>query len=129
MAGFDGSSNCWWPTLPVQVKRSQRLDVAKYGDGYEQRTLNGINTATASWDLTFQSRPEWVLLEMDAFLELQKAQAFPFLEPVTGKIFSVFCDEWSISWDFRRGPRGDRVAYGTLSATFRLAYGVGLVAA
>lgn len=124
--GFDGSSSCWWPTLPVTVKRTQRLDIAKFGDGYEQRKLNGINTSLAEWDLNFETRPQDVLLEMDAYLDFRKGAAFPFKDPVTNKLFQVFCDEWQIVWAFRRYPTGSpRISYGTLSTTFRLAFGTG----
>jgi phage-related protein len=126
---FDGSTNCWWPALPVTVKRKPRLNIAQFGDGYEQRQVDGINTMVSTWDLKFVTKPDVVLVEMDLFLQNRKGAAFPFKDPVTGGVVMVFCDDWSIEWTFRRYPvNGPRISYGTLSATFRRAYGVGLAA-
>jgi phage-related protein len=124
---FDGSTTCWAPTLPISYKAKQRLDVSQFGDGYEQRTLQGINTMILSWDLKFLMKPDWVLVEMDLYLQALYGAAFPFLDPIMGSTVMVFCDEWQIDWEHRRFTDQAPVEnFGTLSATFRRAYGVSL---
>jgi phage-related protein len=122
---FDGTTNCWWPKVPFTVKRTPRLNIAKFGDGYEQRRIDGINATATEWDLKFVTKPDWVLYEMDIYLAARNGASFPFLDPVIGGIVQVFCDEWEIEWEMRHYPAGEPVeTFGTLSATFRRAYGV-----
>jgi len=126
---FDGTDNCWKPDLPVGTKKTPRLNIAKYGDGYEQRTTAGINYVETEYDLSWETREQSVILAMDDYLSSRAARAFPFEHPVTKQIVNVFCDEWSISWTFRHKPMGvvDKITYGTLTATFRIANGEAVV--
>lgn len=118
---FDGTDPCWLPDTPVGRDDEWRLRVAQYGDGYAQRTLEGINALDMTWKVTFTNREPAVLNAMLDFLVAEKASAFLFLEQQTGRTYKVFCDKWSVSWDIRR--RGG-VYYGTLSAEFVKANGV-----
>jgi phage-related protein len=118
---FDGSDECWKPDIPVERENEWRLKIAQFGDGYAQRSLDGINALVRKWQVTFAMREAAVINAMDAYLVAQKANSFSFLEPASGVLYSVFCDAWTVSWDVRR--RGD-VYYGSLSAEFVLAYGI-----
>lgn len=121
---FDGSNACWIPTLPLNVSRKPRLHIAKYGDGYEQRMADGINYMNTEYGVSFDARPENEIIAMDTYLSERSPHAFPFQHPVTKAMLQVFCDEWSISWNLKRSIRGGvKITYGTLSATFRVAYG------
>ncbi|HMF68438.1 MAG TPA: phage tail protein [Phyllobacterium sp.] len=126
---FDGTDNCWKPDLPIGANKKQRLKIAKYGDGYEQRMTDGINYIETEYDLSWATRDESVIVAMDEYLSSRAARAFPFEHPVTKQIVNVFCDEWSISWTFKHKPAGapDRITYGTLTATFRIANGEAVV--
>lgn len=118
---FDGTSNnCWTPDIPIQENDEWRLRKAQFGDGYEQRVLDGINALNRSWSLTWQSRKASIANNILAYLANQKASAFKFLDPTTGITWNVFCDSWSVSWDIRR--RGG-LYYGTISADFYKANG------
>lgn len=124
---FDGSDPCWVPVLPYGIEQDWRLRKAQYGDGYEQRILDGINALNLKWQVSFPNLPQVKLLDMDSYLTSMKAAAFPFTDPVTELTYSVFCDAWSISWDVKR--KKDPVTlnyqfYGTLSAEFVRANGV-----
>jgi len=124
---FDGTDPCWVPVLPIGIEQDWRLRKAQYGDGYEQRILDGINALNLKWQVSFPNLPQVKLLDMDAYLTSMKAAAFPFTDPVTELTYSVFCDAWSISWDVKR--KKDPVTlnyqfYGTLSAEFVRANGV-----
>lgn len=118
---FDGTDNCWMPDVPVARDDEWRLKVAQFGDGYAQRTLDGINALNRKWSLTWATRDAATVNDIVAFFEAQKASAFTFLEQQTGITYKVFCDAWHIDWDLRR--RGG-IWYGTLSAEFTKANGV-----
>ena len=118
---FDGTDQCWMPDVPVARDDEWRLRVAQFGDGYAQRTLDGINALNRKWSLTWGTREAAVVNAMVAFLEAEKASAFDFREEQTGVTYKVFCDAWRVDWDLRR-PGG--IWYGTLSAEFVKANGV-----
>lgn len=121
---FDGSTPCWHPAIPMNVQRKPRIRIAKFGDGYEQRILDGINFMNTEYGVTFDMRPRSVILSMDSYLEQRLAHAFPFYDPVKKTIVRVFCDEWTVSWAFKKyDANKNRSDYGTLTATFRVAYG------
>jgi phage-related protein len=126
---FDGSTgSCWTPDVPIQTARTPRLRIARFGDGYQQRTLDGINSLDTKWSLNFTSRPADVIAAMDNYLAARQGDAFEFLDPVTGVTTFVFCDEWQIGWEVRRPAKGGQPAlyYGTLSAEFYTANGVAI---
>ncbi len=121
MSAFDGSDQCWMPDVGTSRDDEWRLRIAQFGDGYAQRTLDGINALNRKWSLSWNSRDAADINAMVAFLEAQKAKAFDFLEQQTGITYRVFCDAWKIDWSIRR-PGG--VWYGSLSAEFVKANGV-----
>lgn len=120
---FDGTSGgCWKPTWPVKMDREPRMRVAKFGDGYEQRVLDGLNWMNTTWALQWDMRPADVAVAMDEFLSGQQGGAFDFLDPLTNSIVQVFCDKWSIDWTHR----GNSADYANVSAEFRTANGAAL---
>lgn len=124
---FDGTDPCWIPRLPIGENPKWRLQVAQFGDGYQQRTLDGINALDRSFRLVWETRPQADLVAMDAYLAGTKGGGFDFRHPVTGQLYTVFCDEWTIDWEVRR--RGDPPQfYGTMSAEFVKANGTDLEA-
>lgn len=120
---FDGTTGCWWPDMPMTKASEPRLRIAQYGDGYEQRTLDGINFMKLTWSLSFTRRAS-TLLAMDAYLVAQGGGAFLFLDPTTQLLHRVFCDQWSIQWEMKKWNDGVRKDFGTLTAEFRKANGV-----
>ena len=121
---FDGSIACWIPDVPISADREWRLRIAQFGDGYSQRTLDGINALNLKWSVSFDSRPTDVLVAMDAYLQAEKASSFPFRDPASGVLYQVFCDAWHIEWAPSRRIAGVTVYYGSLSAEFVQANGV-----
>jgi len=123
---FDGTINCWVPDIPVSRDEKQRVRIAQFGDGYAQRTLDGINSLQTSWDVVFEKREKSIIVAMITYLANQKGNSFQFKEPVTGVMYDVNCDEWRVDWDVRRkGPSPvNPYFWGTLSATFTRAYGI-----
>lgn len=122
---FDGTGGpCWQPDVPIQVDREWRLRIAQFGDGYQQRTLDGINALGSKFQVSFEQRPKDIILAMDAYLQAEKASSFNFLEPASNVTYKVFCDSWSITWAPSRRKAGAWIYYGTLSAEFVKANGV-----
>jgi len=116
----------WCPTPPAEMTTEWRQNVAQFGDGYEQRELDGINALNRRWRVEYATRPQDVIQAMDAYLVAIGARAFPFREPATGQIFQVFCDGWTVEWNLVRFySGGGRLVFGSLSADFRKANGVG----
>lgn len=121
---FDGADNCWKPADTFDVSRERRLKVAQFGDGYQQRTIDGLHSMMTTWSLTFDTRPSEVVLAMDAYLADLEGHAFPFLDPASGETVQVFCDKWSYNWEIKRSRGGVQSWYGTLQAQFTEAFGV-----
>src|SRR5215510_11106025 len=95
---FDGSTPCWNYDTPSGRDDQWRLRIAQFGDGYSQRTLDGINALDRQWTLTWLNRSASVINAMVSFFENNKAKAFFFFEHETGITYRVFCDKWSINW-------------------------------
>lgn len=117
---FDGTVSCFIPDVPFQFNEEWRLRKAQFGDGYQQRTLDGINALDMSWSLKWDNRKSSVITSMLNYLIDKKAASFTFKDPTTGTSYSVFCDDWAVSWNIRR--RGGYY-YGTMTAQFVKANG------
>ena len=128
MASFDGTTPCWIPDEPVGRDNDVRVRVAKFGDGYAQRTLDGINALDIRWSLTWENRENTVINAMVDYLIARKGNSFLYREQQSGQVHQVWCDSWRVSWTIRRrhftGPISTPLYYGTLTAEFVKAYGV-----
>lgn len=120
MATFTDGAFC--PDLSHDIEDKLRIQTSQYGDGYKQITLDGVNAIDREWSLTWSNRPRFKLLQMRRILTDAKGGSFPFRDPGTGEIFNVSCEEWSITWTRVRRETDD--AWGTLSAKFKLWYGL-----
>jgi phage-related protein len=123
---FDGSNKDWCPALDMSRKKERRLKTAQFGDGYQQRALDGINNIQRSWAVVYDYKPAEIIDAMEQYLEGTRGQAFPFQDPADGKIYTVFCDTWEVQWQrITFGTSGVRSNLnGTLSAEFQQAYGL-----
>lgn len=128
MAGFDGTTPCWIPDQPLGRDDEMRVRVAQFGDGYAQRTLDGINALTRTWSLVWENREAAIIEAMVSYLVARKGNAFLFREQQSGNVYSVWCDKWNTDWTIRRrhftGSVSTPLYYGTLTAEFKRAYGV-----
>lgn len=87
---------------------------AKFGDGYEQRIPDGINTVRETISLTFSSRPKAEIDDIKAFLDTtQSVTKFSLIVPdsnvtsnpdgdagVGERELKVVCTGYSISYDY-----------------------------
>lgn len=94
---------------PVRRKRP-RVTPIKFGDGYEQRVADGINTLLPVWDLLFRDTKARIAA-IDAFLESKNAVTAFTWTPTGLPEILVVCREWSRTFD---GPTG------TLTAAFEV---------
>lgn len=89
-----------------------RVLTAKFGDGYEQRLLDGINTIEETISANFKNREESEIYAIRDFLNAQAPNSFTCY--LNNDSFSVVCETYSITHN-----------YGTifsLSAEFRRVY-------
>jgi phage-related protein len=104
-------------------KIKNRILVAKFGDGYEQRVGDGINLKEDSFSLSFNNRTSTEINKMAAFFDKKAGESFTFSvtdvpDPATGNTvdtdLKVVCDEYSIDYL--------RENIHSLSTTFRRVY-------
>lgn len=108
------STFTWTPTNGVRQKTTPRVRRIKFGDGYEQRTADGINTKSETWDLAFVGLTDAEADAIDAFLTARNAvEAFDWVTPA-GDAIKAVCDDW--------GRDFSQYDVNTISATFRRAY-------
>lgn len=103
----------WIPEYGAAGESKPRVNKAVFGDGYEQRVRDGINTIIRTWDLTFMKTPT----DMDyieTFLNTQAGSSSFEWTPPTGNIGKWLCDSWK---------RASNPGYDTLTCTFREVFG------
>jgi len=124
---FDGTNPAWCPAIPMTRTKEWRLRVAQFGDGYQQRTLDGINALNRSWSVSYAMKPANIIADMEAYLEAAKGDWFPFQDPATGEMFKVTCDQWQVDWLVAKVSNGQiETLNGSLSAEFVKFNGLGL---
>jgi len=107
------------PDKNLSRSTSPRVLRASFGDGYEQRLADGINTLAESYSVSFNNRTKEEIDDIVAFFDAKKAvTAFEFTIPDSNNagqsIIKVVCDSYNLNYTV-----GD--FYGC-SATFRRVY-------
>ncbi len=104
-----------WPaSYSAQVETSPRVRRAAFGDGYEQRAGDGINSLQRKWTLRF-SRNDTDLDAIVAFLEARAAVESFDWSPPSGTAGKWVCRSWSRSHTMP--------LYGELTCTFEQVFG------
>lgn len=103
----------WYPQTAADTTQPRVL-TAPFGDGYEQRAGDGINTMPVKWSLTFNA----ITADIDAIKAFLVAragvEAFDWVDP-NGNSIKVVCRQW--------GGNITNPVVGGLSATFEQVYG------
>lgn len=120
---FGATATPWCPDIELALDQTWRLKVAKFGDGYEQRTLDGINAMDREWTVSYSNRAKSTIAAMTAYLEAAKAAAIQFYDPGLAVHYWVFADAWSVVWSSKPDNGDPR---GSLTVTFRQANGLGV---
>lgn len=88
----------WSPDWTAKKKNKPRVNKLQFGDGYEQRISDGINTNPEEWSLSFSTDPTTVN-SIDSFLEARAGlEAFLWTTPA-GNTLSFKCEEWDVGYD------------------------------
>jgi phage-related protein len=103
----------WPPDVGLSVSHQPRLRKAQFGDGYEQRSADGLNPDMPTWSPTFSCKDTSTAADIEAFLVANIATAF-FWTPPNGSQGLYVCEKWtrsytawnvlSISAEFRQVP-------------------------
>lgn len=72
-----------------------RVRAVRFGDGYEQRTADGINTQPAAWALSFNIRTDTEANAIETFLATQAGITVFDWTPPSGSAMRVICREWN----------------------------------
>jgi len=84
------------PTVEPIGRRRPRIRSVKFGDGYEQRALDGINAHLKSWDLSFQDRTTDEIDQIEAFLDYHLGITnFTWTPPSSAVAGQYVCRSWN----------------------------------
>jgi phage-related protein len=104
----------WTPDKNLAKTTTPRVVGVKFGDGFEQRTGDGINTINSDYALAFTLRTRAEIDAIDDFLEARGgAEAFDWTDP-RGRAIKVVCQSWT--------PVYDHDLNSALTCTFRRVY-------
>lgn len=103
----------WEGTYASQIKNKPGITSIKFGNGYEQRTEDGVNNALLQFELVFDGRDENETRAILHFLQKRKGAAPFFYDPPFPYNFDnsqnypkrFFCDEWSLAYNFYNNYR------------------------
>lgn len=87
----------------MQRSSAHRILTAKFGDGYEQRVLDGINTKDDSFNISFNNRTAEDINLIAAFFDDRAAKSFDFTVTDTftsgnlsNTTMKVVCDTYNV---------------------------------
>jgi phage-related protein len=101
----------WTPDFGATKSSKPTIIGVKFGDGYEARYAQGINTNPRSWSLRFTNRSVSEADAIEAFLIARGGvESFDFTGTRADETVRVVCKEWTRSTD--------HATLDSLSATF-----------
>lgn len=84
----------WAPLVAVALAEEPRVNRTSFGDGYELRVAEGINSRPVKWDVRFIDTPQREVL---AFLRARGGvEAFDWIDPF-GAAGAYVCRTWNAS--------------------------------
>jgi|TARA_B100000287_G_C20163421_1_gene595150 phage-related protein len=119
-SNITGFSSAVQPDKQLSRKNTPRVHLAQFGDGYEQRLQDGINSLKQEISVSFQTRPKAEIDDLVAFFEsLNGVTKFRFdiadsNASSSTETIKVVCPDWEQKWEYDD--------YYTLDATFRRVY-------
>ena len=103
------------PDRGFNKQTTPKVNTFQFGDGYAQRTADGINSINTSWSVTFSSRG---LIDSAAIIAFFEAAAgvtpFQFTPPDEATQYNVICPNWSQQYESHISR--------TITATFNRVY-------
>ena len=119
-SNITGFSSAVQPDKQLSRKNTPRVHLAQFGDGYEQRLQDGINSLKQEISVSFQTRPKAEIDDLVAFFEsLNGVTKFRFdlADSNAGsstETIKVVCPNWTQRWEYDD--------YYTLEAKFERVY-------
>lgn len=107
----------WKPSAQTRLEEEPKVLSARFGDGYEQRTLDGINAIAQIWSVAFRNRPT---AEANAILNFLRAKSgvTPFTwTPPAGAEIRVICRKWPKQFE------GGTTLYHSFDVVFEQVFG------
>lgn len=98
------------PDYSAQKKLTPRVRKAQFGDGYEQRVADGLNSKLQMWSVTFKRATDEAEAIYDFLEERGAVEAFAWTSP-DGYTAAWLCDEHTLT--------RDNYGWSTVGATFR----------
>jgi phage-related protein len=92
----------WIPSYAPTISTEPTVKSVRFGDGYEQRTPEGLSTRLLKVALTFDKRSEKETTAISHFLhERGGAEAFAYLPPSPYSSMKKFiCRKWDVTMNF-----------------------------
>lgn len=100
----------WIPSFEIEQQKRPRVLRSQFGDGYQQRTVDGLNANPNRFPLTFQQRDQAEADAIMAFLDNAAGAANFDWTPPGGVAGKYICPEYS---RIRKNA-----AYSTINAIF-----------
>ena len=96
------------PDRSMRRSSKPKVHVATFGDGYEQRLADGINSITQEFRVSFNKRPKEEIDDIVGYFDsLTGVTAFNFTIPDSNAsgtpketILKVVCEDFSTSYDY-----------------------------
>lgn len=108
MAVFD-----WAESNKLTLTEQPRVTATRFGDGYEQRSADGLNNLAQVWDLNFEQVDPAVADDILAFLRARGGvEAFDWTPRWATDPIRVKCPKWT------RSPEGLGDGTSRITATF-----------
>jgi len=118
-----GTNSAFEATADRGLSRASTHNVltAQFGDGYEQRVLNGINTKQDIFNISFNNRTAEDITLIAAFLDLKAGKSFDFVitdsyssGTLSNSTLKVTCNDYSVNYT--------REQFHSLSCTLKRVY-------
>lgn len=85
----------WSADYGASVDLQPRVKQVSFGDGYEQRVADGINTLRQMWQLNFSNRTLTEINAIDTFLRARGGiEAFDWTPPRASVAGKFVCRSW-----------------------------------
>ena len=88
------------PSYSTSLKQQPKILEAKFGDGYEQATLMGINTNPETWNLKFTDMSNTTVSAIISFFITNDTATTPFDWTNPNSVAGRYkCKEWTRTYD------------------------------
>ncbi len=89
------------PQFPASGRHTPRVRKAQFGDGYEQRSADGLNAINTEYDLEFTLTAADSAVLLAFFENLAGVSSFDWQPPGAAASKKWICDNWSDSLQAR----------------------------